>query len=181
MGDPLDFLRTAEVGTLIAITGAAGVTVGRVFPSLAPRKAHRGMVALQLAWTKEKADAVIGFWRKRNREQAAKRAVYIDFAFIVFYSFGLGVLAVIAGRAAHAGGLLAGSDADTFGAALAIAGWVAGFCDCVENGGLLLMLSGRTSQPLPGATSLVSSVKWLLAAGSLLGSLGLLVASLIDS
>jgi hypothetical protein len=181
MDDPLDFLHTAEVGTLLLVTAAAAYTWSRLFPRLLTKESPHGIVSLQLAFTARKAHAVIDCWRVRHLDGAAKRAQYIDLLFIVFYASALGLLAIAAGRAADSSGLLNPSDAGTAAAWLAIGAWVAGLCDFVENGGLLLQLSsnakGRLSGVLVAATSTVSTLKWSLALGAGLASLGILARS----
>jgi hypothetical protein len=166
VGDPLDFLRTAEAGALLLVAAGAAATWTRLFPRLRTAAAPRGIVSLQLAFTAARAKAVIESWRARHLDGAARRSLFVDVPFVVFYAWTLGLLAVLAGRAAAGSDLLTPGDADTAAAAVAIGGWVAAFCDLVENGGLWLQLSGRTSGVLTAATSTVSAVKWLLAIGS---------------
>src|SRR5438874_293647 len=132
MDDPLGFLTTAEVGTLLFVATGAAVACSRLFPRLTTEVATRGIVSLQLAFTAARANAVVGSWRKQQLEGAARRSLLVDFPFIVSYAWALGLLAVIAGRAADASGRFDPMTADTTAAALAIAGWAAGFCDLVE-------------------------------------------------
>jgi hypothetical protein len=134
-------------------------------------------VSLELAWTQRRAGEIIKSWRDRHLNQAATRSVRLDFLFIVLYAAALALLGTLAGRAAG-GDLFSGEHGETLGGLLAIAAAAAGVCDYIENAGLLRMLSGHLRQPIPFATSAISSLKWLLVAGSLLGSLGFLIASL---
>jgi hypothetical protein len=177
MDGPLGFLRTAEVGTLLTVTAAATVVCARFFPPLATRTASKGIVSLELAWTQNRVAEVTDSWRVERLERAAQRSVSLDFLFIALYAATIALLGVMAGRAATASGLLSSEHADTVGTALAIAPLAAGLCDCVENVGLLALLSGHLQQPIPAVTSAVSLSKWILVAASLMGSLGILILS----
>lgn len=181
MDDPLEFLRTAELGTLLAIATGAAITTSQLFPDLTTKQAPKGIVSLQLAWTKERARKVISSWRTHRLDRAANRSLLVDGPFIIFYSVALGLTAVLAGRAAEVSNLLSGDRADTIGSALAIAALVAGLCDFIENGGLALQLHGRLGQPIPGTTSSISALKWLLAFAVGVASLVLLIASAIKA
>jgi hypothetical protein len=179
MDDPLGFLRTADDGSLLLITTAAALTWTRLFPQLNTKQAPCGIVSLQLAFTPSKAAAVIDSWRQHHLDGPAKRSLFTDLGFIVCYAWTLGLLASIAGRAAHASGLLNAQDAHTAAAALAISGWTAAFLDIAENGGLWLQLAGHLKPPLTAASSTVSASKWFLAFGSVLASIDLLIGSVI--
>jgi hypothetical protein len=176
-----DSLRSAELSTLFAITFGSSLVWSRLFPRLRTDVAPGGIVSLQLAWTSPRASSITRSWRERHLEGAARRSIYVDFPFIVLYSFAIAFLALLAGRAADASSLASSDTASSAAAAAAIAAWTAGLCDYLENGGLLLILRGTTGQPLPALTSTLSAVKWLLATGAGLFSLGLLIASAVST
>jgi hypothetical protein len=177
VGDPLAFLRTAEAGVLVLVTGAGAVTWTRLFPDVKTDEARWGIVSLQLAFTPAKARAILESWRARHLGGAAQRSLFVDVPYIVLYAWALGALATLAGRAAAGDGLLSPRDAATAAAWLAIGAWVAAFCDLVENVGLWFQIAkGLTALTIP--TSVISTVKWALALGSLLASISILLASI---
>jgi hypothetical protein len=171
-------LRGSEVATLFAISAGAALTFMRLFPNLKTAVAKKGIVSLQLAWSSARANAVIGSWRERHLDGSVKRSIYVDVLYIAGYSFAIAFLALLAGRAARASGLFSAHTADLTADFVAIGAWVAGACDCLENGGLLLLLRS-TDQPVPALTSSVSTIKWLLAPTAALFSIGVLVASAV--
>ena len=173
-----DHSRGSELATLFAISAGAALTFMRLFPNLKTAAAKKGIVSLQLAWSSARAKAVIESWRERHLDDSVKRSIYVDFLYIAGYSFAIAFLALLAGRAARASGLFSTHTADLMGNIVAIGAWVAGACDCLENGGLLLLLRS-TDQPVPALTSSVSTVKWLLAPAGALLSIGVLIASAV--
>jgi hypothetical protein len=173
----LDHLRGSELGILFAIGAGAALTSMRLFPNLKTDVARNGIVSLQLAWRSSRAAAVIGSWRERHLDGAVKRSIYVDFLYIASYTAAITFLALLTGRATKASGLFSDHTADLTADFTAIAAWIAGTCDCLENFGLLGQLDGATWQPVPALTSTISAIKWLLAPAAALFSLGLLVAS----
>jgi hypothetical protein len=127
MEDPLDFLRTAEAGTLLLLTTAGALTCSQLFPSLRTGAARRGVISLQLAFSVKRARAVLDSWADQHLDGAAKRSQYVDFAYIALYAWALALLGVLAGRAVG-DELLSASNTRTAAAILAIAAWIAGAC-----------------------------------------------------
>lgn len=179
MSDLLDFLRTGELGILALVAIPAALLWMRLFPNLRLKDAApRGIVSFELAWTSTRARRIIDGWQKDHRDGAARRSLWaIDAPFIVLYSIALSVLGVLAARTAYHSGLLSGSTADDLATGLAAASWGAGAADLIENVGLWLQFRFRPRQPLPAATSTVSTAKWLTALAVGVCSLGFLVAS----
>jgi hypothetical protein len=181
MDAPLSFLRTSEVGTLLAVTGALTLVCMRWFVPLRTAGARIGIVSLEFAWTRDRAAGILEAWRLQRLVSAARRLVYLDFVLIVLYAAALALLGVMTGRVADVSGLLSNEHADTLGILLAGAGVGAAVLDCGENVFLLRLLKDHVDQPNPAATSVFASLKWLLLAVSFFGSLGFLIASAIEA
>jgi hypothetical protein len=182
MCDPLSWLRTSEVGMLLLLSSAAALAWMTLFPNVNTRQAPRGVISLQLAFTAEKAEAILASWRRRHLDGPARRSQFTDFGYILCYLFVLALLGVISARAAHASGFLGRGHAQTAAALLAIGALATAFLDVVEDIGLLVQI-GKGARAKPGAllvaaTSSVSAAKWTLAGVVLLGSIVLLFASL---
>jgi hypothetical protein len=176
-----DHLLGSELAILFTIAAGCALTSMRLFPSLKTNVAS-GIVSLQLAWTSERAAAIVGSWRERHLEGAAKRSLYVDyFLYIPCYTAAITFLALLTARAVKVSGLswFSAHSADLTGDFTAAAAWIAGTCDCLENVGLLRQLGGATDQPVPALTSTVSMIKWVLALAAALFSLTLLIASAV--
>jgi hypothetical protein len=171
-------LRGSELAILFTICAGVALTCMRLFPDLKTSVARRGIVSLELAWKSSRAGSIISSWRQKHLEGAAKRSIYLDFVYIPFYSFSIAFLGLLAGRAAETG-LFSSHNADLTADFVAIGAWTAGFCDYLENGGLLLLLGRTTDQPIPAITSWVSAIKWALVLLAPPFSIGLLIASAI--
>jgi hypothetical protein len=176
MGDPLGALRTAEVGILLAIALAMFALCARFFPRLKPPSSH-GIVALELAFTRDRTSQVLADWTAHGLLAAVRRSIAVDWPFIVIYSSAVAFAGVLAGRAAAGSGLLSQDHADTLAAVLAYAAWAAGLLDCCENIGLLAMLREKVDYRVPPVTGVVSAMKWVLIGLAGFASVGWMVAS----
>jgi hypothetical protein len=171
------FVRTPPVAALFVTALAATAVLSRRFPRLKTPEARFGIVSLELAFTRRRAQAMIASWRSRGLEAAAKRSLLIDLPYIGCYTSALTLSAVLSGRAGAGSGVLSREGAHEATTVLATAAVAAGLCDLLENGGLWLELSGHTGGVTVGATSAISAGKWLLILGSAVGSLTTLLAS----
>ncbi len=176
-----DSLRGSELAILFTIGAGAAATCVRLFPNLKTAAARSGIVSLQFAWTPARAAAITDSWRARHLDGSTRRSLYIDFFYIAGYGTAIAFLALLAGRAAKTSGFCSSHTADLTADFVAIGAWSAGLCDCLENGGLLLLLRGSTQQPVPALTSTVASIKWLLALAAALFSVALLIASAVTA
>jgi hypothetical protein len=179
MDDPLSFIGDADLGAILAIAAGLALVCGAAFPALATPQAPRGIVSLELAARSATVRAIVGAWTLRGRLRAARRSLWLDVVFIVLYVVALSALAVLAGRAVAASGLVSAGAGETIaavGAALAVA---AGVLDLLEDAGLALELRGRDAQPLPLATAACAWTKWALLGVLLVGALDLLIAGAI--
>jgi hypothetical protein len=93
---------------------------------------------------------------------AAVRSIWIDFPFIVSYVPTIGLIGVLACRAAQHEGLLSPTDAANLATALLVIAVAAGLSDVFEDFGLLLELSGKLNRAVVLLTSSFSTVKWAL-------------------
>ena len=169
MSDPLDFIATAELGIVLGIALVGVYTAGRLLMAVGPADPEVKPVKLELPGSSANAKRLVEAWEKRGALGAVKRWVYADFPFLLAYGVAIAALGSLAGRAAN--------DA-TLGAVFTYAGLAAALLDVFENFGMLAMIGKHVKQPLPAATTLVSAVKWVLALGGALGSLGVLIAQL---
>jgi len=121
----------------------------------------RGIIALELPWTGTRAHEVVDSWKSDRLKHTAYWQVLLDFIFIAGYVSLLVAMALVAQRGANAAGL-------TFLAYLAGLGVygavAAGILDCLENFGMLVMLSGCINTPIALITSICSFMKWALLA-----------------
>ncbi|HVE70149.1 MAG TPA: hypothetical protein VNI54_02185 [Thermoanaerobaculia bacterium] len=111
------------------------------------------IVDLELAWTKTAAQSVIAKWA--NVLHVARRSIYVDFVFIVFYSLLLRMVCAAASQHLNGGWQRAGE-------LLAWGMLVAGVLDVIENIGMLMMLNGNFAPVL--IVSIAAAVKFLLLA-----------------
>jgi hypothetical protein len=172
-------LRGSELAILFVACGGVALVWTQLFPNLTTSVAPRGIISLQLARSSERAAAIVQSFQEAHREGTARRSLYVDFPFILLYSFALAFLGLLAGRAALASGLASSATADSLALATATAAWAAGLCDCLENVGLLFMLRGKTGQPLPGLTTAAAWAKFGLLTSTGLFVVGVLLASSI--
>jgi NTE family protein len=152
-------------------------------PGLFTTAAPHGIVSLELAGTKEKADGIVDSWGA-PAQRSARHGVVLDYAFIVIYSTALAFAMIVAAEARRRRGLLARTDpayramhpgnalriekAVVLGIALSWAMWGAGLFDALENVFLLRILGIRigggelTNSFLPRMATLFAGAKFVL-------------------
>lgn len=134
--------------------------------------APMGIINLELAHTIEKTNAILISWAPTpvtDKIETAKINTYNDFLFLFFYTGFLFLLCK--SIAANINGALAKA-----GRIIANATLLAGFCDVLENIGILFSLNHLTSPVVSFCTALFSVIKWSLVAIAILYALfGLLV------
>ena len=119
-----------------------------------------GIGSLELAWTGTRAKEVADSWKSGRLNRTARWQVYLDFIFIAGYTALLVALTLVAQRGANAAGLTCLAYFAGLGVYGAIA---AGILDCLENLGMLVMLSGCINTPLALITSVCAFTKFALA------------------
>jgi hypothetical protein len=166
VSDPLDFIGTAELGIACGIALVGVYTTGRLIKAIGPSDPAVKPLKLELPVTSATAKRLVEDWEKRDALGAVKRFVYADFLFLLCYGVAIAALGSLAGRAA---------DDATLGAVFTYAGLAAAVLDILENAGMLRMMGKHFEQPLPVATTIVSAIKWVLAAVGVIGSLAVLI------
>jgi hypothetical protein len=117
---------------------------------------------LQWAAYPPDAENIVHDWEDRNVVDVVDRGLFIDYAFILFYST---LLAIVVFRCARAVPTVAGwcDVGDSLGWFM----WIAGGLDALENAGSLLELH-RHAYDLAETVGLVARLKWTLAGIGLL-------------
>jgi len=118
-----------------------------------------GVLSLELTWTGTRAQEVVNSWKADRLKRTAYWQVWLDFIFIAGYASLLVAMALVAQRGANAAGLTCLAYFAGLGVYGAIA---AGILDCLENFGMLVMLSGCINTPIALITSICSLAKWVL-------------------
>ena len=172
MSDPLGSIGSPELGILLAIALAALCSAARLLQAVGPLDPEVPPIKLELPLRTSKAKKLVEDWEKSRELGAVRRWVYADFPFLLCYGAALAAVGSLAGRAA--------GDA-RLGAVFVWAGLAAPLFDVLEDLGMLRMLRKHFGQPLPAATTVVSAIKWVLALGVGVGSLGVLVVSAVDA
>jgi hypothetical protein len=125
-----------------------------------------GIVALELAPTKAKAESILSSWKKAsaanyNIVTSAKMNTWFDFIFLFFYScFLCSCLLLLAARLHN-----------KIGHVLKLAAPVilfAGLMDIFENAGMLLTLGGFSNDIVVGITFTCALIKWIIVLATLL-------------
>lgn len=127
-------------GTLRLVTAVAFLCTAAIFfvfrvhdRSLRPYD----IIAFELAWTPQKAEAMMGAWGEGGR-QTARESLFIDFGYMPAYSFLFAGLTLMAARAVTA-------RLRALGFALTCAPFVSAACDAIENFALLAVLQSPGS------------------------------------
>ncbi len=115
-----------------------------------------GILDLEFAYNTVKASTVINAWTSSGSIAAAKLNTWLDFLFLVFYSFFLFfackmIAQIFDGAIAKAGHRIAKG------------ALFAGFLDILENTGMLITLNGHISGNVAFLTTFFSIIKWALA------------------
>ena len=115
----------------------------------------KGIIDLEFAYNSIKTTTVINAWKpdhSADNMTAAKINTYLDFIFIFFYSLFL----------FFAGKKTARINNSKTGLLIAKGALLAGFLDVLENGGMLMTLSGNSSGAVALFTTTASVIKWTL-------------------
>jgi hypothetical protein len=116
-----------------------------------------GIVSLELAKTKDTASLIIDTWRKKegNIIQQAISNTYIDFVFLVFYSFFLYAYCFFISKKQQPW-------AASISRTLALGALTAGLCDIVENYFMLQMLQQSVTESYAFLSWLFAMIKFVL-------------------
>jgi hypothetical protein len=161
VSDPFDALSSAEVATLLVIAAGATVSWWGLFAALKTPQTPRGLLDLQLAMTRDRAQEIRDAWKAGRRLGAARNSVLLDLPFIAFYVCTLATAGVLGARAAHAEGVLDAAAAHSFATVLVCAALAAGALDCFENAGLQRMLDEEKNDVGAVAAPVTGVAAWL--------------------
>jgi hypothetical protein len=131
-------------------------------------------ISLQLAWSEQRAQSIVGAWKRDELISEARRHLRWDNVFILFYTTLAALGCVIAARAFFTPGT------NAYDTALLVAWlpWLSGLFDYVENYGIYRMLGGFEGETLPRLTTSCAAVKFaLITPLAVYGLLGALVAA----
>ncbi len=156
-------------------------------PLQATEASPRGIVSLEMADSEEGIATILSAWRQEELVATAKRSVWIDFPFLLAYSSFLALLTLFLRKKLRA---LTRESApaqkgwfDKLCALhlkllpfVAIAFWLAGFLDLIENVLLLRLLNGATG---PAAYWLATAKFTLLKIGAVVLALSLILLALL--
>ena len=160
--------------TALIALGAAALVLGILLLAIDPAREAEGnpsIVDFEFAWSGQEAEEIRAEWGAEG-EEAARRSLWIDFAYLTIYGAFL-VLATWATRdlAADRGlGRLAAPGPVAIAAAAA-----APICDAIENVWLLIALEGEGGDLAPLLGGIFASVKFATA----LFALGYIAAGLL--
>jgi hypothetical protein len=150
-------------GTLVMI-----IVMSKTSTTLKTAATPLGILNLEFASTQSKTSIITKAWAPNNtinNISAAKNNTYLDFVFLFFYSlflfFTCKKIAVI--------------NNNKMGVLIAKGALAAGLLDILENTGMLITLSGRTSDNIALFTSVCSVTKWALATIALIYFIGGLI------
>lgn len=141
----------------LAVTIALEVVLGRLNEPLRNSIAPLGMVSLELARTGGTSAAILASWNE-VAQATARTSLLVDYLFLAAYpaSLWLGCRTVVARVQAH------WPRVATVAARLGWGAVAAGGLDAIENGALLVQLSGGASAGAAGVAFWCASVKFAL-------------------
>ena len=140
------FAGTALMIAVMAKTGA----------SLKTPATPKGILDLEFAYNKTKTETVINAWAPNNSVNninAATNNTYYDFIFLLFYSLFL----------FYTCKKIAQINNSKAGLLIAKGALCAGVLDVFENTGMLITLSGNSSNIIALCTTIIAVIKWALA------------------
>jgi hypothetical protein len=152
--------------TALIVSGIATLLIGGLLVAIDPHardSADPSIVEFELAGTQDRADEIRADWGVSGSD-AAKRSLWIDYAYILAYVTFL-ALACLATRdlALQRGWRRMAA----FGLAAAPFAAAAGAFDAIEDVGLLLAVNGHGGDLAPGLARVCASMKFLLLAVTL--------------
>lgn len=169
----LSGLHASELLLLTALVAEVTFLIIVLFPRV-------DILRLELAGSRSRAQAIVDAWSGEGRLGAARRNVYVDFAFIVAYATLLALTVVLAERAALWSELIS-KDADEVGIAFVLVALAAGVLDAIENGALLGMLGehARITAVRARTAQVLALAKLILIAIAVGWSISIPIASVV--
>ncbi len=147
----------------LIVTGVATLATGIVLLAVDPRardSSYPSIVEFEFAASEEGAAEIVADWGERGTD-AAKRSLWIDYAYIVFYGTFLVLAAAATRDLAESRGWRRMAAIGMVAAPFAAAG--AAF-DAIEDVGLLLAVDGHGGDLAPGLAAVCASLKFALLA-----------------
>lgn len=139
-----------------------------------------GILNLEFASDSTKVNTILTAWRLNpgvDIIEAARKNTYLDFIFIFFYALFLYLASIKLNK-------LFGGKFGKAGKRIGLGALLAGGLDVLENAGMLVSLSGHTSNPVALFTVICAAIKWALAGIAVLyvmtGAISLLRTRLIN-
>jgi hypothetical protein len=163
-----------ELLLLVLLFSLLSVLTYVLMPSLTRAPGDPGIISLELAWTPTRTRTILDKWRGAHLLSAAKRGIYVDYAFLVAYAMTGALFVTLLARAT--GDAISDSTARHAANAGAIAMWSAGVLDAIENVGLLRLLSLNAGTGTGVLVSAIASVKFLLIGVALVITVGLVIS-----
>lgn len=139
------------IGTAIMI-----VVMAKTGATLKTPQTPKGILDLEFAYNSTKTTTVLNAWAPDNNINniaTAKNNTYYDFIFLLFYSPFL----------FFTGKKIALLTNSKIGLMIAKGALWAGSLDIFENAGMLLTLSGHSTESIALLTTIISVIKWALA------------------
>ena len=145
----------------MVVIGLVLITVGVAYglrlqgKPLSTDKLPKGILAIELPWTAERAFEVVASWEQKGLLGIAREQVYYDFLFLVLYPFTLSILCA----------WLAGSVPPKWTITGMLVSWavlLSGPLDAIENIAILRMLRGSQNAPAPQIASIAAAIKFTL-------------------
>lgn len=163
------------IGTLVMM-----IVMSRTGAPLKTSATPNGILNLEFACDTNKVNAIITAWSSTpgvDNVDAAKKNTYLDFIFIFFYTLFLYLASIKLNK-------LFGGKFGKAGKWIGLGALLAGGLDVLENAGMLVSLSGHTSNPVALFTVICAVIKWALAGIAVLyvmtGAISLLRTRLIN-
>lgn len=119
--------------------------------------APKGMVSLQLSWSRSDAIKILDSWEKLKN--VARKQLQLDYAFLMFYPLLLSLIC----------GMLADSPDSTLAAIGMLLSWavlLAGPLDAVENYALLVMIRSSPTEALAKTAGWCAGIKFALVSAA---------------
>ena len=151
---PKKYLWMVVIGLVIITIGVAYGLRLQGKP-LSTDKLPKGILAIELPWSTERASEVVASWEQEGLLGIAGKQVYYDFLFLVLYPFTLSILCAS----------LAGSVPAKWTIPGMLVSWAvlfSGPLDAIENIAILRMLGGSQKAPVPQIASIAATFKFTL-------------------
>lgn len=148
------------VAAFVVLLGLTAFTMYKTKGRLTTEEAPNNAISLELAGSAERANAIIGSWKKAEMLGEARRHLWWDsLAFIPAYSTFAALACVMAARA-----FFRTQFEPLYDVALVVAWlpWLAGLCDYVENGAMCAMLGGFSGETWPRVGWWAAFVKFVI-------------------